>query len=440
VVGWPNHLVMPADASTLAPGRTEQQEVTPGVAFLRRLHDDRSQWGSRTEFSWPLRDRIPGMTLDTLPTPGILIDRARVLANIDRLQAAANRSGIRLRPHTKTHKSPLVARWQLDRGAAGICCAKLGEAEVFAEAGFDDIRLPYPINPVNAPRVVRLLARTHLSFIVDHRGVARQWSDALARAGKTADVLVKVDVGFHRCGIDPDTAEAVEMVCEVAALPGLSFRGLLAHAGHTYHAHSEEEMRSMAEGEARTLQRLAARCRAAGVAIAEMSAGATPPARFSLLQDGFTEFRAGNYVYFDRTQVALGAATLDECALSVLARVVSTPAPDRIILDCGSKTLTNDSARGFVPAPGYGLVLRRESAAGSRASWTPDTTLLVERLSEEHATVRVLNGATTRLEPGGLVRIVPNHSCVVSNLVDQAWLMDGDRAEPLPIAARGRIT
>ncbi len=376
------------------------------------------------------------MTIGELATPAVLIDRARAQRNLDRMQAAAKARGVRLRPHTKTHKSPIVARWQLDRGAVGICCAKLGEAEVFAAAlrsgpaGRPDIRLPYPLNPANADRVVALLEHATLSFIVDHPVVARQWSDAMVRAGKQVDVLVKVDVGFHRCGIDPTAAGAVDMIKSVAALPGLRLRGLLAHAGHAYHAHSEDELRQMAEGEAATLRDLVARCRAAGVAIDEVSAGATPPARFSLQQDGFTEYRPGNYVYFDRTQVALGAATLDDCALTVLARVVSKPAVDRIILDSGSKTLTNDRARGFTPAPGYGVILR---------DGQPDHTLLVERLSEEHATVKATSGATP-LEPGDLVRIIPNHSCVVSNLVDQAWLVDGDTVEPLPIAARGRIT
>jgi len=374
-------------------------------------------------------------TID-LATPAVLIDRARALRNIDRMQAAATARGVRLRPHTKTHKSPIVARWQLDRGAVGICCAKLGEAEVLAPqlgsgpAGKPDIRLPYPLNPVNAARVVALLEQATLSFIVDHPAVARLWSDAMVHAGTRVDVLVKVDVGFHRCGIDPAAAGAVEMIKGVATLPGLRLRGLLAHAGHAYHAHSEDELRQMAEDEARMLRELVARCRASGITIEEVSAGATPPARFSLQQDGFTEFRPGNYVYFDRTQVALGAATLDDCALTVLARVVSKPAADRIILDSGSKTLSNDGARGFAPAPGYGTVLREGQ---------PDHTLLIERLSEEHATVKVTTGSTT-LEPGDLVRIVPNHSCVVSNLVDQAWLVDGDDVEPLPIAARGRIT
>lgn len=371
------------------------------------------------------------MTVDSLRTPAVLIDRARAFRNLDRMQAAASARGIRLRPHAKTHKSPVVARWQIDRGAVGICCAKLGEAEVFAAAGIADIRLPYPLNPANADRLIALLDRTHLSFIVDHPMVARQWSQALTQARKEVEVLVKVDVGFHRCGIDPSAAGTVAMIKQVASLPGLRFKGLLSHAGHAYHAHSEDELCRMANDEAATLRDLVAQCRRAGVSVEEVSAGATPPARFSLQQDGFTEFRPGNYVYFDRTQVALGAATLADCALTVLATVVSKPSPDRIILDSGSKTLTNDGARGFTPTPGHGAVLDRDGAV--------DGNLLVERLSEEHATVKVVNGSTP-LEPGDRVRIVPNHSCVVSNLVDQAWLVDGNAVEPLPIAARGRIS
>lgn len=365
----------------------------------------------------------------SLRTPAVLVDRARALRNIDRMQAAASARGISLRPHAKTHKSTTIARWQIEHGAAGICCAKIGEAEVFADAGFSDIRLPYPINPINADRVAALAGRTRLSFIVDHPQVARQWSAAMTAANTEVEVLVKIDVGFHRCGIDPSAADAVEMIRGVAALPGLRFRGLLSHAGHAYHAHSAHELRAMAEGEAAMMSDLARRCRRAGIRIEEVSAGATPPARFSLQQDGFTEFRAGNYVYFDRTQVALGAATLDDCALTVLTTVVSKPAADRVVFDAGSKTLTSDGARGFSPSPGFGVVLNDDGS--------PDDNLLIERLSEEHATVRALSGSTP-LEPGDRTRIVPNHSCVVSNLADRAWVVTGGSVEAMPIAARGR--
>jgi D-serine deaminase-like pyridoxal phosphate-dependent protein len=375
------------------------------------------------------------MELQRLRTPCVLVDQRRVDRNLQRMQELASERGLRLRPHAKTHKSVRLAQQQIEGGAIGICCAKLGEAEVFAEAGIDDIRLPYPLNPVNAERVIDLLDRTRLSFIVDNLAVAEGWSAAMTHANQRVDILVKVDVGFHRCGIDPLAGGAADLVARIASLPGLRFRGLLSHAGHGYGAASEDDMRTIAENEAATLRRLADDVRSRGVEVEEVSVGATPTARYSLQQDGLTEVRPGNYIYFDRTQVSLGAGDWDDCALTVLARVVSKPSPERIILDSGSKTLTNDLARGFVPAPGYGTVL---TAIGGLQR--PDATLVIERLSEEHANVRVTSGSHP-LEPGDLVRIVPNHSCVVSNLVDAAWLVDGEEVqERLEISARGRIT
>jgi len=374
------------------------------------------------------------MELADLPTPQVVVDHARALRNIDRVQALADAGPLRLRPHAKTHKSPIVAGWQIARGAIGVCCAKVGEAEVFAAAGIEDIRLPYPVNPSNAPRLIALMDRASVSIIVDHLAVARGWSDAMQRAGRTLDVLVKVDVGFHRCGIDP-AAQPITFVKTIASMKGLRLRGLLSHAGHGYHAASEEELESVARHEAELLVGLRDGAAKAGVAIEEISVGATPTLRFSARLTGLTELRPGNYVYFDRTQVALGAATLEDCALLVVASVVSKPADDRIILDCGSKTLTNDQARGIAKATGYGAVLARDSGATRRI----DESLTIERLSEEHATVRVTGGGTT-LEPGDRVVVVPNHACVVSNLVDSVRLVDGDRViDTIPVAARGRI-
>ena len=375
------------------------------------------------------------MLLSDLPTPQVLIDHTRAMNNIARVQALASGAGVRLRPHAKTHKSPIVAQWQIDAGAVGIACAKIGEAQVFADAGITDIRLPYPINPINAPRLLALMDRASISIIVDHPAVVRGWSDAMRRAGRTLEVLIKVDVGFHRCGIDP-SADALGFIQAVASLPGLRLRGLLSHAGHAYHATSEDGLRTIARQEAETLADLRARAAASGIALDDISVGATPTLRFSAGQGGVTELRPGNYVYFDRTQVALGAAALDDCALTVLATVVSKH-PGRIILDCGSKTLTNDQARGIAAAAGYGAVLAGESDDLDYAREIDDT-LTIERLSEEHATVRV-TGAT-RLEPGDRVRVVPNHSCVVSNLVDVVRLVDGEQViDTLPVAARGRI-
>jgi D-serine deaminase-like pyridoxal phosphate-dependent protein len=375
------------------------------------------------------------MRLADLPTPQVLIDHSRLLRNMDAVQRLAASAGVNLRPHAKTHKSPLVAKWQIERGAVGVCCAKVGEAEVFVAEGVTDIRLPYPVNPANAPRLLALMDRATISIIVDHLDVARGWSEAMQRAGRTLDVLIKVDVGFHRCGIDPDR-DPLTFVQAIASLPGLRLRGLLSHAGHGYHATSEQELCEVAQKEAETLTSLGDQAKGSGIPLDERSVGATPTLRFSASrarQRGLTELRPGNYVYFDRTQVALGAATLDDCALTVLATVVSKH-PGRIILDCGSKTLTNDQARGISPSPGFGAVLTGDGESPRQT----DAALSIERLSEEHATVRVTG--TTALEPGDRVRVVPNHSCVVSNLVDVVRLVDGDRViDTIPIAARGKI-
>ncbi len=365
-------------------------------------------------------------------TPYPVVSEARLRANIARMQALATHAGVRLRPHAKTHKSPAIARMQLEAGAVGICCAKLSEAEVFADHGITDIRLPYPVNPVNADRVLTLVDRLRLSIIVDNDEVAKAWSTAMTRAGRRLDVLVKVDVGFHRCGINPDDPAVVDRIAAIAGLPGLTFKGLLAHAGHAYHATSAYDLANISAVETTILTGLARQLTQKGVAVDEISVGSTPTARFAPSQRGITEMRPGNYVFFDRTQVGLESAQLDHCALFVEATVVSRPAGDRVVLDCGSKTLTSDAGRGFEPLPGHGWVF-----TGADAS-APDLDILIERLSEEHAVCRVPDASPLR--PGDRVRVLPNHACTVTNLADQLVLARTDGTlDTLPVAARGRI-
>ena len=378
---------------------------------------------------------LPVELHSSLPTPFVVIDHARLRSNIEAMQALAKSANVGLRPHTKTHKSPLIAKWQLEAGATGICCAKVGEAEVFADAGITDIRLPYPVNPANAVRVEALLRRgVVLSIIVDDLQVARDWSSAMVAAGLKLNVLVKVDVGTHRCGIDPDSPHALSIVRGVADLAGLSFLGLLSHAGHSYFATSIQEIGDVAQQEIAILRTLAARAREASVDIQEISVGSTPTARFVTLQTGVTEMRPGNYVFYDRTQLGLRSATLagpTAPSMSIVSTVVSRPAPARIVFDAGSKTLTSDGARGFGIVEGHGLVFPDVEAT------EPDGTIVIERLSEEHAVARV--PATCKLKPGDRVRIIPNHSCTVTNLADSLLLVDGLQVlDRIPVAARGR--
>ena len=371
-------------------------------------------------------------SLHSTPTPRVYIDRARLQANIAAMQARASGAGVRLRPHAKTHKSPKIARMQIDAGAVGVCCAKVGEAEVFAAAGIEDVRLPYPTNPANADRVFALQDRIRFSTIVDNLDVARRWSEVMTAAGRRLDVLVKVDVGFHRCGVNPDAPGALESIKTIAGLPGLRFLGFLSHAGHGYHADSADALARIAAREIEILGGLAGSLRDAGIEVQEISVGATPTARFVTSQKGVTEMRPGNYVFFDRTQVGLGSATLDQCSLSIVSTVVSRPDPARVVFDAGSKTLSSDGLRGFGHTIGYGFVY------ASLEARTPDPSIVIERLSEEHSVAKVTPDC--RLKPGDRVHILPNHACVVANLTDELLLVDGPAiVDRIPVAARARV-
>jgi D-serine deaminase-like pyridoxal phosphate-dependent protein len=371
-------------------------------------------------------------SLHSIPTPRVYIDRARLQANISAMQARASGAGVRLRPHAKTHKSPKVAQMQIDAGAVGVCCAKVGEAEVFAAAGIEDVRLPYPTTPANADRVFALQDRIRFSTIVDNLDVACRWSEVMTAAGRRLDVLVKVDVGFHRCGVNPDAPGALESIKTIAGLPGLRFLGLLSHAGHGYHADSADALARIAAREIEILGGLAGALRDAGIDVQEISVGATPTARFVTSQKGVTEMRPGNYVFFDRTQVGLGSATLDQCSLSIVSTVVSRPDPARVVFDAGSKTLSSDGLRGFGHTIGYGFVYASLDAR------TPDPSIVIERLSEEHSVAKVTPDC--RLKPGDRVHILPNHACVVANLTDELLLVDGPAiVDRIPVAARARV-
>jgi D-serine deaminase-like pyridoxal phosphate-dependent protein len=371
-------------------------------------------------------------SLHSIPTPRVYIDRSRLQANIAAMQSRATSAGVRLRPHAKTHKSPKIARMQIDAGAVGVCCAKVGEAEIFADAGIADVRLPYPTNPGNAQRIMALQDRIRVSTIVDNLDVARQWSNAMVAAGRKLDVLVKVDVGFHRCGVNPDASDVLDAIRSIAELPGLRFHGLLSHAGHGYHADSPEALAKIAACEIQILSTLAAGLRAAGVDVQEISVGATPTARFVTDQHGVTEMRPGNYVFFDRTQVGLGSATVDQCSLGIVATVVSRPDSARVVFDAGSKTLSSDGLRGFGHTVGYGFVYASLEARHA------DPSIVIERLSEEHSVAKV--SADCRLKPGDRVHILPNHACVVANLTEELLLVDGLAiVDRIPVAARARV-
>jgi len=361
-------------------------------------------------------------SIHDLETPVVLVDLDVLERNIARMAERARTLGVRLRPHAKTHKVVEVGRRQIAAGATGLSLAKPSEAEVFAEAGFDDLFIAYPV--VGADKARRLLALAErlrrLAVGADSVEGASTLAGAFRAAGRTLDVMLKVDVGLHRVGVLPERAP--EMARRLADLPGLRLRGIFTHAGHGYGEETPEGVAKVARHEGRTMAAVADELRRAGLAVEEVSVGSTPTAREAMAQPGVTECRPGNYVYHDGSQVGLGTCTAADCALTVLATVVSVPAADRAVVDAGSKTLSSDPLRPH--AAGFGQFPGRRSR--------------IQRLSEEHGVVVVEGGESFQV--GERVRIIPNHACVVSNLHDRVIGIRGESVESeLIVAARGRV-
>lgn len=348
-------------------------------------------------------------TVRDIDTPAILIDVNRVQANIAKAQAHADAIGVKLRPHIKTHKLPFFARRQLEAGAAGITCQKIGEAEVMADAGVVDIFLPYNIlGKEKLDRLHALHQRLTISVTVDNatslEGLAKRFNNE----GRPLKVLVECDTGMGRCGVQTPQ-QALELALQIGKSEGLKFGGLM-----TYPAAGKAEQAEQWLLGARNL--LAEN----GIQCETISSGGTPDMWRSPTQSVVTEYRPGTYIYFDRHQVAKGAATLDDCALTVLSTIVSHPTADRAIIDAGSKSLSSDT---------LGLTDFGELAGKPGAR--------VTALSEEHGTLR---GDLTGLKIGDKVRVIPDHVCVVSNLFDEVHLISGDDViDILPVAARGKL-
>jgi D-serine deaminase-like pyridoxal phosphate-dependent protein len=365
---------------------------------------------------------VTGKRIEDLPTPAVVVDLDILERNIQTMAARARESGVRLRPHAKTHKVPEVGRMQLAAGAPGLTLAKTGEAEIFADAGFEDLFLAYPIvGEEKARRLLALSDRARIAVGVDSADGARSLDRIFRAAKRRLDVLLEIDCGLQRTGVLP--SDALAAAGEIAQLPGLRLRGVFTHAGQAYLAGSAQAAGAVGRAEGDAAVQVAKRLRQAGHEVGEVSVGSTPTAHEGMRVAGVTECRPGTYVYNDASQVSIGICSLEDCALTIVATVVSVPARDRAVLDAGSKTLSSDP---LWPKPGgHGFLIGRSSR--------------IARLNEEHGVIAVAPGDSFRV--GERVAVVPNHACIVSNLHDRIHAARQGRIEAVWIvAARGAVT
>ena len=361
------------------------------------------------------------MTFHDLDTPALLVDLKALQGNIERAAAAALAARKRLRPHTKTHKCLQIARMQVDGGARGLTVAKLGEAEVFADGGFDDLFVANEL--VGAAKIERLGAlarRVRVSVGVDSLECAEGLTRASQIAGAPLPVRIEVDTGHHRAGVR-SVAEAVALAQRISEIPALALTGVFTHEGHVYAANSEDLPRICSEAAAMLAEAgeaIAPFCRSAP----EVSVGSTPGFAEMAGQPGVTELRPGVYVFNDAMQCGFGAPD-ERCAMTVLATVVSRPDERTALLDAGTKALSGD--RG-PDACRHGRVLEYPEA---RFDWA----------SEEHGHLD-LSGSAARPRIGEKVRIVPWHACATTNMHDNLFaVQDETVVDVWPVAARGRI-
>jgi D-serine deaminase-like pyridoxal phosphate-dependent protein len=358
-------------------------------------------------------ERILAATEDII-TPVAVVDEEVVERNLARMAKLAADNQVKLRPHAKTHKSAYMAQRQMAHGAVGLTCATFTEAEVFADAGVDDLLIAHP--PVGRPKLERLAALAarvkRLAVSLDDIGIAK----TLPRG---VEVLWEVDPGQHRIGTAPGEPTVAAVQELVRAIGHARFRGLITHGGHVYAATNQRERQIAAEQESQAVTATAKMLRQADIEVRGLSVGSTPTAGLAL-RDGITEIRPGTYIYGDANQVTLGSQRLDDCALYVVATVVSTPSPDRAVVDAGSKALSADLRVAGLDS--YGLVLGHEDVA-------------VARLSEEHAVLAHPHRSSLRV--GDRLAIVPAHVCTTVNLQPALLLVSARDHRWLAVDARG---
>ncbi|MEE9465810.1 MAG: alanine racemase [Candidatus Neomarinimicrobiota bacterium] len=364
------------------------------------------------------------MDISTLPTPALLLDRAILDKNIAAMAARARTLKVNLRPHIKTHKCLEIAELQRDAGACGITVSTFTEAEIFAQAGFKDITYAVPLEPGKIQRALALSRTMDLGVTVDDIEVVKQLGRAASSTGQRLPVWLKVDCGYHRVGVDPSSDYALQVAGCISAAGNLVLAGLLTHAGHAYHTSAITQIKAIADKERDILMDFRTRLVEAGYGQPTISVGATPTMWHCEDLAGIDEARPGNYVFHDRTQVALGSCQAGDCALTVLATVIShQPDSNRAVIDAGALALSHDPGPVHLdPAPNRGVIV------ADREKMSLHPTLHVASVSQEHGIIKGKSRADLDdLKVGSKVIILPNHSCLTAALFDEYNVVEGRR-------------
>jgi D-serine deaminase-like pyridoxal phosphate-dependent protein len=359
-----------------------------------------------------------------LETPCLVIHERILEQNLQGMAAYAVEQGLALRPHFKTHKTAQVVKRQIALGAVGITCAKLGEAEVLIGSGMTtDVFIANQIvDARKLARLVRLSERASVRIAIDSLEGATLLDTVAGNASRSFEVIVEINTGLNRAGV-LSGEEALRLAKMLRArTPHLRLVGIMTHEGHVATQPDPEALAEAGRAAGQAMVRTAQLLREHGFHVRVVSVGSTPGAYAATQVSGVTEMRPGTYAFNDNSLFRFGR-TVEDCALRILTTVTSRPAPDRAIIDAGSKVLTSDPPKGLA---GFGYVVEHPNA-------------VVERLNEEHGTVRLPTGYRG-MQVGDVVQIVPNHVCPTLNLADEAYLVrDGTASEAWPIIGRGKV-
>lgn len=363
------------------------------------------------------------MHISELETPAVIVDLDVMDANLSRMADYCRKHDLLLRPHTKTHKIPELAKRQIASGATGITVAKIGEAEVMIEAGITDILIAYPIvGAEKTKRLATIAERAKITVSLDSEEAASAISEAASRQGATIGILIELNVGFDRCGVGNEV-EVVRLAKKITSLPGLEFKGLMFFPGHFGVL---PEQRSVLRAQVNEfLDRVFEACAREQLPLSIVSGGSTPAAYESDFFHRVNEVRPGTYIFNDRNTVGVSAASLNDCALSVVVTVVSTGVPGRAVIDGGSKTFSSDRYQAE-DGSGFGLVKEDHAAQ-------------IERLSEEHGHLNITR-SDRRYKVGDRLSVIPNHVCTTVNMHDEIYGVRGEQVEiTWRVEGRGKL-